>query len=211
MKTDFFDFNNNIDNNVLKNLGKNLQHGTIGIFPTDTVYGIGCNAFDDIAIHKLFELKNRDYSKPINVLISNISMLNELVESISNKEQRLISAFWPGALTIIFNKKNSVSDILTSDLNTIGVRMPDNSITLDLIEYSGTPLATTSANISGEPAAIKTSEIYNNFNNKVDFIINGGTSNIGQASTVVQIIDDIPHILREGSISKTQIENALKN
>ena len=189
---------------------KKLSNGGIGIFPTDTVYGIGCSAFNETAINKLFELKTRDLSKPITVLISNSQMLNTLVANISKQEQKLIDAFWPGALTIIFKKNSMVSDLLTSNLNTIGIRMPNDKIALDLLNLSNMPLATTSANISGETAGISLSDFYNDFNNKVDFIINNGTSSIGKASTVVQVIDGIPHILREGSVTKEQIIDTLK-
>lgn len=209
MKTTFFDFKNDTNNNILKDLGKKLQNGGIGIFPTDTVYGIGCNAFDEISIQKLFEIKHRNFFKPISVLISNQEMLNSLVEYISPEEQKLIDNFWPGALTIIFRKRNNISNLLTSNLNTIGIRMPNNKITLDLLNYSNIPLATTSANISGENSGTNIYDFYNKFNNKVDFIIDNGDSHIGQASTIVQLINGSPKILREGCISEKQIINVL--
>lgn len=211
MQTAFFDFKNGYEKNILNTLGYKLQNGAIGIFPTDTVYGIGCDAFNEKAIHRLFEYKQRDYSKPINVLISNFDMLNYFVEDISEKEKILINKFWPGALTIIFKKNNNVSNLLTAGLNTIGIRMPNNQIVLDLINYSNIPLATTSANLSGKDSGIKINDFYDLFNNKVDFIIDNGITSIKKASTVVQIINDKPHILREGSISKEQIEDALNN
>ena len=209
MKTTFFDFKNDTNNNILKDLGKKLQNGCIGIFPTDTVYGIGCNAFNENSIKKLFEIKHRNFSKPINVLISNQKMLNSVVEYILPEEQKLIDNFWPGALTIIFKKRNNISNLLTSNLNTIGIRMPNDKITLDLLSYSNIPLATTSANISGENSGTHIYDFYNNFNNKVDFILDNGDSHIGQASTIVQIINGSPKILREGCISNQQIRNAL--
>lgn len=188
--------------NVLKNNG-------VGIFPTDTVYGIGCSAFSNEAIQKLFLFKERNYAKPINVLISKKEMLSSLIETISLEEQKLIDAFWPGALTIIFRKKKNISDLLTSNLPTIGIRMPNNPISLELLNQVDMPLATTSANISGTSAGLNVSDFYNQFNNKVDFIIDDGASGIGTASTIVQIIDGIPHVLREGSITKEQIEKVL--
>lgn len=209
MKTEYFDFKNNYNKDILNRLANNLQHGSIGIFPTDTVYGIGCNVFNEMAINKLYELKRRDYSKPITVLVSKSEMLDDLVENISPEEQRLIDNFWPGALTIIFKKKHTISNLLTANLDTIGIRMPNNKIALDLLNFSNRPLATTSANISGKDAGIDISDFYDNFNNKVDFIIDSGVSNIGKASTIVQIIDGIPHILREGSITKQQISKCL--
>ncbi len=186
-----------------------LKNNGVGIFPTDTVYGIGCSAFSDEAIRKLFLFKERNYAKPINVLVSKKEMLSNLVESISLEEQKLIDSFWPGALTIIFRKKNDVSDLLTSGLSTIGIRMPNNYIALELLNQVNIPLATTSANISGEKVGIKISDFYKDFQDKVDFMIDDGNSFIGLASTIVQVIDGVPHILREGSITKEQIEAAL--
>lgn len=209
MKTEYFNFKKSTNSNILKDLGKNLQNGGIGIFPTDTVYGIGCNSFNENSIRKLFEIKHRNFSKPISVLISNQEMLNRLVEYISPEEQKLIDNFWPGALTIVFNKRNNISNLLTSNLNTIGIRMPNDKITLDLLNYSNVPLATTSANISGENSGTNIYDFYNKFNNKVDFIIDTGDSHIGKASTIVHLINGSPKILREGCISKEQIENVL--
>lgn len=202
-------FNAKSDNNYINYAAETLKNGGIGIFPTDTVYGIGCNAFDEIAIKKLFKLKSRNYSKPINVLISDIKMLDTLVNNISEKEQKLIAEFWPGALTIIFNKKDTVPNLLTSNLNTIGVRIPNNQTCLDLLNSAGIPIATTSANISNEIPGIKISDFYNTFNNKVDFILDDGISDIKMASTIVQIIDNVLYIHREGIITRKQIEKAL--
>ena len=211
MKTELFDFTNDYNKSIIVKLGKKIKNGSVGIFPTDTVYGIGCNAFNEDKIKEIFSIKRRDPSKPINVLISDIKMLYDLVENISIEEKKLINAFWPGALTIIFNKKNTVSDILTSNLNTIGVRMPNNNIALTLIKSSTVPIATTSVNISGYTSGINVSDFIDDFNQKVDFIIDNGDTKIKKASTVVQIIDNKACILREGSISQDHINNVLKN
>ena len=211
MNTEIFNFTINYNNDIIQKLSNKLINGSVGIFPTDTVYGIGCSTLNENSINELFKLKLRDYSKPINVLVSNLNMLDNLVENISAQEQKLIDTFWPGALTIVFNKKSSVSDLLTSDLNTVGVRMPNNQIALDLIEYTNTPIAATSVNISGKPSGISKSDFINDFNNKVDFIIDNGNTRIQKASTIVQIIDGEPKILRKGSITKKEIYKALEN
>ena len=211
MKTELFNFTNDYNKNIIVKLGKKIEKGSIGIFPTDTVYGIGCNAFNENKIKELFSIKKRDFSKPINVLISDIKMLDDLVENISVEEKNLINAFWPGALTIIFNKKNTVSDILTSNLNTIGIRMPNNNIALNLIKSSNVPIATTSVNISGYTSGINVYDFIDDFNQNVDFIIDNGDTKIKKASTIVQIINNKACILREGSISQEQINKVLKN
>jgi len=169
MESQYIDFTQSIDDIKLKQVATSLSSGDIGVFPTDTVYGIGCNALLEKSIAKLFELKHRDSTKPICVLISNLKMLDELAINITDIEYRLIEAFWPGPLTIIFRKNPKLSGILTSNLDTIGIRMPDDEIAQKLIEYSNVPIATTSANISDNPAATNFSDISNYFNDKVGF------------------------------------------
>jgi len=117
-----------------------------------------------------------------------------------------MKAFFPGPLTIILKKKDIVPNIVTANCETVGVRMPANEIALKLIEYAGTPIATPSANISGKPSGIDIKQIKEQFGEKVEYYIDGGTSQIGLASTIVQIIDEVPFILREGLITKEQIE-----
>ena len=195
----------------LKSLSNILINGGVGIFPTDTVYGIGCNAFDDLAIKKLFDYKKRDLSKPINVLISNKKMLDKLVNNISDIEQKLMDSFWPGALTIVFKKNPNVSDLLTAGLDSIGVRMPNNQICLELIDNVGLPLATSSANISNDPPIAYINEnLIKNFNNKVDFILDFGKIDTILPSTIVRVDDDKINILREGPISLNDILEVIK-
>ena len=188
-----------------------LKQGGVGIFPTDTVYGLGCNALDSSAIDRLFNLKNRNYSKPINVLVSNYEMLDLLVQKVSKLEKTLIENFWPGALTIIFDKKESVSNILTANLGTVGVRMPHNPIALELINKVGLPLATTSANLSGNTPGISLLDFYNDFNSKIDFIIDSGNSEIQIPSTIARVENNEIIILREGSITINDIRNVVEN
>ena len=137
-------------------------------------------------------------------------MINKVAKNITERQWKVISKFFPGPLTIVLDKQDYLSDILTAGLNTIGVRMPDNEIALKLIELVGVPLATSSANVSGEPAFTNLSSIQEVFKDKIDYYIDGGDSKIGVASTVVRVTDDDVIILREGTISKEQIEEALK-
>lgn len=210
MESQYVDFTNTIDDCKLKQLAYALSTDKIGIFPTDTVYGLGCNAFSEKSITKLFNLKHRDSKKPITVLISNLKMLDELAIDISEMESKLIKAFWPGPLTIIFRKNPKISKLLTSNLDTIGIRMPDHEVALKLIQHSGTPIATTSANISDMPAATRFSDFSKDFNGKVDFIIDNGPSPIGSASTIIKIENNSLHILRKGSISEDMIKTVLE-
>lgn len=183
-----------------------LKNGGIGIFPTDTVYGLGCDCLNIDAINKLYISKNREFNKPINILVSNINMINKFVKNINHIEQKLIEYFWPGALTIIFDKTNLISNLLTSNLSTIGIRMPNNKICLELIEKYGSPLATTSANLSDETPALSVNDkLKQDFNNTVDFIIDSGELN-GTPSTIVRVDNNEIIILRNGSITKSDIE-----
>lgn len=198
--------NVNISSDILKN-------GGIGIFPTDTVYGIGCDFQNITSLKKIFEIKERNFNKPINILVSNKEMINKLVKDINPIEKILIDNFWPGPFTIIFNKTSLVPDILTSGLNTVGIRMPKNKICLDLIDEFGSPLATSSANISNEnPTSVIDENLIKNFENKVDFILDSGKIDGGIPSTIVRVENDNKiNILREGPISFNDIMEVINN
>ena len=203
---------NDISNKeILNNCINKLKNGGVGIFPTDTVYGIGCDALNINALNKLFNYKERNFNKPINILVSNINMVKKYVKNINYIEQKLMENFWPGALTIIFDKSQIVPNLLTSNLDTVGIRMPNNPISLELIEYFGSALATSSANVSNKPANININEdLINNFNNKVNFIIDGGEIKDGVPSTIVRVDDNKVKILREGAIKYTEITKVLE-
>lgn len=187
-----------------------LKNGNIGILPTDTVYGIGCDSLNIYALEKLYNIKNRNLNKPINVLVSDISMVNKFVKNISPIEQKLMETSWPGALTIIFDKSELVPDILTSGLDTIGIRMPDNKVCLEIIKQYGTPLAMSSANISDKAPDLDLNSLLSDFNNKVSFIVNDEDINKGIPSTIVRVENNTIHILRKGSISSEDIKNVLE-
>lgn len=194
----------------LKRPAQMLKNGEIIVFPTETVYGVGTNAFIKQSINRLYEIKKRPRNKPISILVSNFDMINMCASNISEIEYKVMKAFFPGPLTIILNKKECIPDELTNNTKTVGIRMPDNELTLKLIEYAGIPLATTSANISGKTSGISIDDIYGDFSENVDLYIDSGKSKIGIASTIVKIVNNEPIILREGTITKKQIEDAIK-
>lgn len=207
----YLDLQNNIEYKKLKKPAKIIKNGGIVVFPTETVYGIGTNGLDEKAIKKLYEVKQRPLNKPISLLVSNIDMINEIAKNITKLEYALIKEFFPGPLTIVLKKKDIVPNILTANNDTVGIRMPENEIALKLIEYAGVPIATPSANISGQPSGTNLENIMKDFYGKADYFINGGQSKIGFASTIIQVIDNVPHILRKGSISEDQIKEFCKN
>lgn len=207
----YFDFRNNIDLEELKEPAKVIRNGGIVIFPTETVYGIGTNGFDEKSIKKIYELKRRDSNKPISLLVSNMEMVEMVAKDISDLEYKLMRKFWPGPFTIILKKKSIVPDILTSNGDTVGVRMPSGEIAKKLIEYAEVPIAAPSANISGKPSGTDINDIMKDFEGKVDCIIDNGISELGVASTIVKVVDNIPYVLREGIITKEQIEEVVNN
>lgn len=187
-----------------------IKKGGIVIFPTETVYGIGTNGLDEEAVKKLYEVKDRPLNKPISLLVSNFDMINQVAKDITEMEYKIMKNFFPGPLTIILNKKSCVPDIVTAKGNTVGIRMPDNEIALKLIELSGVPIATPSANISGRPSGIDIEDIKKDFEGKVDLFIDSGKSKIGNGSTIVKVEDNEIKILRQGIITKEQIEDICK-
>ena len=211
MTSKYINFKNNIDYNELKKIANEIKNNKVVIFPTETVYGIGANGLDAEAIKKLFIAKKRPENKPINLLISNIDMIENVAKDLTPLDYALIKEFFPGPLTLILKKKDNVPNILTANGDTVGVRMPANEIALKLIEYANIPIATSSSNISGNETGINIDNIFDDFNGRVDYIIDDGPSKLGVASTIVKVVDNKPIILREGSISKEQIEKVYNN
>ena len=199
MKTLIYNWKEIINEDELNNVIDVIEKGGVVVFPTDTVYGVATNSLDETAIKKLFELKGRNDNKPICVLTSNVDKIKKIAY-INEEEQKIIDKYMPGALTIILNKKNNVSNVLTSNLDTVGVRIPNNEIALRILGKLDYPLATTSANISGMEAAVKIDDIIQVFNNKVDIIVDGGITDLNMSSTRVKIENNEIKVLREGTI-----------
>ena len=202
----YLDFRKEIEDEKIKDSAQTLKNGGIVVFPTETVYGIGANIWDETAVKRLYEVKQRPFDKPISLLVSSIDMINEVAKDITELEYALMKEFFPGPFTIILKKKDIVPNIVTANLDTVGIRLPANEIALRLIKYAEIPIATTSSNISGKPSVTNLGDVMSEFEGKVDCFIDGGPSEIGVASTIVQVIDSKVHILREGSISKAQID-----
>ena len=184
----------------LKEIIEVLDNDGVIIFPTDTVYGIGCNPFSIKALNKLFEFKKRDYTKPINVLTDSIDKIKLVSTNISSKEMEIMNKYFPSDLTIILNKKDNVPDILTGNLNTIGVRIPNSDIALTILKEYKYPIATTSVNISGEKPSLEVKDFYDDFKDKVDIIVEGGKSKIGIPSTIIKIENNNVNVLRQGNL-----------
>jgi L-threonylcarbamoyladenylate synthase len=179
------------------------------VFPTETVYGIGANALDPLAAKNIYKTKGRPSDNPLIVHIANKQDVKKYVKNISHKALKLINAYWPGPLTLIFNKNKVIPKTTTGGLNTIAIRMPSNKIAQKIIKLAGVPLAAPSANLSGKPSSTKLEHVKADFMNKVSIIVDGGDSSIGLESTVVDTSVNPITILRPGSISKKMLEKTL--
>lgn len=177
---------------------KDLENKIIA-FPTDTVFGVGALIDDEIAIEKIFELKHRDYSKPLAILASSIEDILPYVKDVSEDVMELMQKYWPGALTIIFKKQDNVSSKITSGFKTIAFRIPNCKISLDILKQTG-PLATTSVNISGETPLNTFEEIKKHFNNKIDYIVCENVASSNVSSTIIDVTTNEIKIIRQGEI-----------
>ena len=206
MKSKYINFKQNKNYEELKAPAEARREGKLVIFPTETVYGIGANAIDEEAVRNIYIAKGRASDNPLIAHISDIKMLDDLVLEVGEIERKLIKNFWPGPLTIVFNKKPIVPDIITGGLDTVAVRMPSNEIAHKLIEYSNCPIAAPSANISGKPSGTQIEDIIEELDGKVEYIIDNGKVDIGVESTVIRVVDNVVHILRPGKITPEDIE-----
>jgi L-threonylcarbamoyladenylate synthase len=193
----------------LKEAAEIIKNGGLVVFPTETVYGIGTNGLDKEAVKRLYSVKKRPLNKPISLLVSNFEMIDKVATNISELEYKIMKTFFPGPLTIVLNKKGIVPKEVTANGDTVGVRMPANDEALKLIEFSGVPIATPSANISGKPSGTNINMIKNDFGDKVDCYIDGGESKLGIGSTIVKVRNNQIIILRQGSITKEELEKLL--
>lgn len=186
-----------------------IKNGGLVVFPTETVYGIGADGLNTEAVENIYVAKGRKQDKPLILLISNKQMLEDIVEEINEVEAKLMEAFWPGPLTIVFPKKPCVPNIVTGGKNSVGVRLTSGEIALKLIEASGCPIAAPSANISGKASGTAVEDIFEDFKDKVDCFIDGGRIKDALESTVVRVIDGVPTILRLGKITEEQIKEVV--
>lgn len=189
------------DPDKLERAAEVLKKGGLVAFPTETVYGLGANFQDESAIEKVYRAKRRPRKKPLTVHIANINYLRSVVGDISKFESRLIRKFWPGPLTLIFRSKEG---------KKIGFRMPSNRIAQDLINKAGIPIVAPSANISGGPPPKTAEEVLSDLDGRIDMVIDGGPTQVGTESTVIDLTTLPPKVLRSGAIDPEDIFN-LKN
>ncbi len=182
-----------------------LKNGGIAVIPTDTVYGIVCDALDEEAVDKIYQLKKRSYSKPMIVLMSDMDMVKKYTKSLSKLEKKLFDTFAPGPLTVLVKKADSIPGVVNSNLPDLGVRIPDDKDLQLLISKLGHPIVATSANVSSSETITRINMLEDSIKDNVDYIYNGGSIYRG-ASTIVREKDNMVEILRNGDLTENIIE-----
>lgn len=185
-----------------------IQEGKLVAFPTETVYGLGANAYNPLAVAKIFELKERPSFDPLIIHIASLAQLEKLVLGTDERVYKLAEKFWPGPLTMVLPKSNIVPDIVTSGLPTVGIRMPSNEIALELIRKSNCPIAAPSANKFGRISPTTAAHVKKQLPN-VDYILDGGKTSVGIESTIIKLTDSGFQILRNGIITQEELETII--
>lgn len=184
---------------------KLINDGLPVAFVTETVYGLGANAYDQNAVAKIFEAKMRPSDNPLIVHISNISMLSNIVQPLNEVATKVVKHFFPSSLTVVLKKKSIIPSIVTAGLDTVAVRMPNNKDALRFINKCNLPIAAPSANTSTRPSPTRAIDVYNDLNGRIPLILDGGECEVGIESTVLDLSGSIPTILRKGMISASDI------
>lgn len=209
--TRIFNVNNNQFEQTIEAASQIIKDAGTVAFPTETVYGLGANALDPVAVNKIFRAKGRPADNPLIVHIATKKQLFEIAKNIPTEALDLIDTFWPGPLTIILNRRRCVPNITTGGLDTVAVRMPSNRIAIELIKRANTPIAAPSANISGRPSPTNAQHVIADMEGKIDAIIDGGSVEIGIESTVLDLTSIKPTILRPGEIGIADLKEHMKD
>jgi L-threonylcarbamoyladenylate synthase len=183
-----------------------LKQGGIVAFPTDTVYGLGACANIPQAVKRVYQVKERPQNMALPLLLAHTSQISEVAELVPQIAWLLADKFLPGALTIVLYKSNSVSDIITAGGKTVAVRVPAHPVPVALAQGLGAPIVGTSANLSGRPSALTAGEVYSQFGDKIDLVIDGGRCPGGRESTIIDVTGETPVVLREGAISREELK-----
>lgn len=209
MKTNCFKACETIDKEVLNLIIKNFKEGELIGFPTETVYGLGANAFDEKAVAKVYEVKGRPSDNPLILHIGQTSQLKTIVEEIPPKAKALIKAFWPGPLTLVLKEKKGLFPKNIGVRGTIGVRLPDHVVTEAIFSEGNLVIAAPSANLSGRPSPTTADHVLEDLGGKIWGVIDGGPCEAGIESTIISLVDETPVLLRPGTITQKMIEGVI--
>ena len=186
-----------------------IREGQLVAFPTETVYGVGASALDEQAVNRIYEAKRRPSNSPLIVHVCSIDMARGLVREWPDAAARLATQFWPGPLTLVLPKSKHVPDRVTAGLDTVGIRMPDHPLALDLIRTAGLPIAAPSANLFSELSPTTAGHVRSGLGDRVAMVLDGGPTRVGIESTVLSLAGPEPVLLRPGMISQADIENVI--
>jgi L-threonylcarbamoyladenylate synthase len=193
------------DAHIIAQAAAIIQTGGLVAFPTETVYGLGADAMNEQAVERIFAAKGRPADNPLIAHVSDRRMLDLIAAEVGDKAEALIEAYWPGPLTLVLERKPSVAPSVSAGLTTVAARMPDNAIALALIRAARTPIAAPSANRSGRPSPTTAAHVAVDLEGRVDMILDGGATDIGIESTVLDMTSEVPAILRPGWITEEEI------
>ncbi len=201
------DFQNptNINAQIAKGIAILKKNGVIA-FPTDTVYCLSAKYNSVAALERIYEIKHRPRTMALPVMVANREQIKEVVDHIPPLAIPFIEKYMPGAITLIMPKGKSVHNIITNGKETVAVRIPQHQLTIDLIEGAGAPLVGTSANTSGEPSNITAINVFTQIGDKVDLVIDNGKCPVGIVSTIIDVTGDVPVIIREGAVTRKELE-----
>ena len=186
-----------------------IKEGGLVAIPTETVYGLGADGLNPQAVAKIFQVKGRPQDNPLILHVANADALDKLCHDIPDTAYRLAEKFWPGPLTMVLPAKDVVPKCTTAGLPTVAVRCPDNDITRQIIDLSGVPIAAPSANLSGKPSTTTAEHVLHDHNGKLPLIVDGGPCRVGVESTIVDLTENPPRLLRPGGITPEQLESVL--
>ncbi|MFA4889454.1 MAG: L-threonylcarbamoyladenylate synthase [Candidatus Omnitrophota bacterium] len=210
MKTDILKINPfSIEQDYIIKAANIIKSGGLVAFPTETVYGLGADALNPVACAKIFQAKNRPLEDPLIVHIADKQDLFKVAREIYKITLDLIDAFWPGPLTVVLKKQEAIPDIITGGLDTIAVRMPNHKIALDLIKKAQTPIAAPSANIFGRPSPTTAQHVLEDLDGKINLVIDGGSTDIGVESTIVDLTQDPFCVLRPGGVGIEELRRII--
>jgi L-threonylcarbamoyladenylate synthase len=194
---------------IIRKAAEIIKKGGIVAFPTETVYGLGADAFNPIAVARVFEAKRRPYFDPLIVHVDHHIDLEKLVIEIPSNARKLIERFWPGPLTIVLLKREEVPDIVTAGLSTVAVRMPNHPMALSLIKLADCPIAAPSANPFGYLSPTTAEHVRDQLSDQIDFVLDGGPCEVGVESTIISFSEEKPRLLRPGGVSLEEIESVI--
>ncbi len=182
-----------------------IMNGELVAIPTETVYGLGANGLDEAAVAKIFEAKGRPQDNPLILHIWDASQMERFCHDIPKAAYDLAEAFWPGPLTMILPARDTVPKRTTAGLSTVGVRCPDSDVTREIIRLSGVPIAAPSANISGKPSTTTAAHVLHDHNGKIAVVVDDGPCRVGVESTIVDLTEERPRLLRPGGIGPEEL------